>query len=48
MAFLPSHSAYQTYRAYKEDVLSDHWGHIYFVVMVMIYDTDKKIGCPCY
>ena len=48
MAFLPSHSAYQTYRAYKKDVLSYHRGRIYFVVMLMIYDTDKKIGCPCY
>lgn len=46
MAFLPTHSAYQTYRAHKEDVLSYHWGCIYFVVMLMIYDTDKKIGCP--
>ena len=42
MAFLPTHSAYQTYRAYKEDVLSDHWGRIYFVVMLMICDTEKK------
>ena len=48
MAFLPSHSAYQTYRTHKEDVLGYHWGRIYFVVMLMIYDTDKKIGCPCY
>ncbi len=42
MAFLPTHSAYQTYRAHKEDVLSYHWGRIYFVVILMIYDTDKK------
>ena len=48
MAFLPTHSAYQAYRAYKKDVVSYHWGRIYFVVMLMIYDTDKKIGCPCY
>lgn len=42
MAFLPTHSAYQTYRAHKEDVLSYHWGRIYFVVMLMIYDTVKN------
>ena len=46
MAFLPAHSAYQAYRAYKKDVLSDHWGRIYFVVMLMI--MIQKIGCPCY
>ena len=42
MAFLPAHSAYQAYRARKEDVLSYYWGRIYFVVMLMIYDADKK------
>ena len=42
MAFLPSHSAYQAYRAHKEDVLSYHWGRIYFVVMLMIMIQIKK------
>ena len=42
MAFLPTHSAYQTYRAYKEDVLSYYRGRIHFVVVLMIYDIEKN------
>ena len=42
MAFLPTHSAYQTHRAHKEDVLSYYWGRIHFVVVLMIYDTEKN------